>query len=190
MRRFWIVLSILTATLCLVGLAFLYCIFNDPDDQGLKDFFGEAKVVEYDLRQFYGPRKDYPIYTLDQLQQMGAFDGDARSYWVHFTPFSSETPDSQIVLRLGYGPFGAIPQLCDISWTKAELTHDPDPDQSRWKDRLEDFKEAEVRTMAKQSPGTRIISAFASLDTNEPENLRGDLLIDYISAGESTTHRM
>jgi hypothetical protein len=185
-------LAVATVFCLLVVLAFLYCYiqFSEGDDQGFKDFCGEGNVVRDDLQQFYKGRKVYPAYTLDQLQQMGAFDGEARAYWVHFTPFSPSTPDSEIVLRLGYGPFGLIPQLCDITFTKYDLTRDPSPSPSPWNDRLEDVKESQVKAFVSGHPGAQIISSFAWFDGQVPVGSRGQMIIDYLLPRETATRRI
>jgi len=135
MRRGWIILFTVLA-LIVAGLLFVLC-FPDPDDQGFKDFCGEAKVIQSDFQEFYGHKDRYPEYTMEQLRQMGGrSDDDAEhEYWFYFTPFSSDTPDDRIVLRMGYGPLAIFPWLCDFSWTKSQLTHDPEP--GPFQDRLD-----------------------------------------------------
>ena len=192
MRRRWIIFGIVAPLLLIVALVLCFFAFGIStwDDQGFKDFCGEAKVVPDGIQQFFKNRKVYPAYSIDELRQVGAIEDEwPQEYWVYYTPFSSETPDSAIVLRMGYGPFCFIPSLCDFSWTKYHLTHDPEPQGSPWKDRLEVIKEKQVQQFESEHPSWKIVAASADFNSAIPENSRGELLIDYRIQGDSKLYR-
>jgi len=106
MRWRWIIFALLRPLL-LVVISYFVFEFSLGDEQGYKDFCGEAEVVQDSFRQFFKTKKDYPAYSMEQLQRMGGFENEVPpGYCVHYTPFSSTTPDNKIVLRMGLSPFG------------------------------------------------------------------------------------
>jgi hypothetical protein len=121
---------------------------------------------------------------------MGALADEVPSeYWVHYTPFSSSTPDNAIVLRMGYGPFGFIPWLCDFSWKKYDLTHDLGSDGNKWTARLETTKEQKVQQLEREHPSWKIVAAMASLVGAYPNPDHAELLIDYRIPGDPIRYR-
>ncbi len=192
MRRRWLLFALFTPIL-LIGLLVLSYFafeFSLGDDQGYKDFCGETEVVQAGLQQFFSIRRDYPAYSLEQLRTMGAMADEVPSeYWVHYTPFSSSTPDDAVVLRMGVGPFGFIPWLCDFSWTKYDLTHDSDPDESHWKHQLEETKEKQVQQLEQEHPSWKIVAANASLVGAAPHPVHAELDIDYRISGDPIRYR-
>jgi hypothetical protein len=192
MRRRWLILVICSPVLLIA--AFLGCFYAFEaslwDDRGFKDFCGETEVVQSGLQQFFRIRHDYPAYSMEQLRTMGAIADEMPSeYWVHYTPFSSSTLDDTVVLRMGYGPFGFVPWLCDSSWTKYDLTHDSASDGNRWADRLEETKEKKVQTIEHEHPSWKIVAALASLVGPAPNPDHAELLIDYRIPGDPVRYR-
>jgi hypothetical protein len=192
MRKRWLIL-VISSPVLLVAVFFL-CFYAFEaslwDDRGFKDFCGDTGVVSSGLQQFFRIRHHYPAYSMEQLRAMGAIADEVPSeYWVHYTPFSSSTPDDTVVLRMGYGPFGLVPWLCDISLTKYELTHDTASDGNRWIDRLEETKEQQVQQLEQKHPSWKIVGAMASLSGAAPNPQRAELLVDYRIPGDPIRYR-
>jgi hypothetical protein len=192
MRRRWIIFALL-GPVFLIGafiLSYFAFEFSTVDDQGFKDFCGEAQVVQDGFQQFFRNRQVYPAYSMEQLQRMGAIEDELpQEYWVYYTPFSSKTPDNTIVLRMGYGPFGFIPSFCDFSWTKGQLTHNTEWEPNPWKERLEVIKEKQVQQFESEHPLWKILAASADFDGTVPENSHAELLIDYMIQGDPKLYR-
>jgi hypothetical protein len=180
MKRGWFIFGLLGSAIVIVALVLCYFAFEFSlgDDRGYKDFCGEAQVVQDGFQQFFRIRHVYPAYSMDQLRRMGAIADEIPSeYWVYYTPFSSNTPDDAIVLRMGYGPFCVVPSRCDFSWTKSDLTHDSDLDVSPWKDRLEEAKETRIQQLEREHPSWKIVAAFAYLVGAAPAPDHAELLV-------------
>jgi hypothetical protein len=192
MRKRWLILGICSPVLLIAVFFLCFYAFESSlwDDRGFKDFCGETEVVKDGLQQFFRIRHDYPAYSLEQLRVIGAIADEVPSeYWVYYTPFSSSTPDDTVVLRMGYGPFGFIPWLCDFSLTKYDLTHNSDSEMSHWKDRLEETKEKQVKQIERDHPSWKIVGALASLDGAAATPDRAELLVDYRIPGDPVRYR-
>jgi len=194
MRWRWIILALITPVLLVVSyFAFL---ISTVDDQGFKDFCGAVKVIESDYQQFYVGKKNYPAYSMAQLQKMGAFekvtqDEFLKYYWVHHTPFSSETPDDKIVLRIGYGPFGCIPWLCDFSMTKYEVTHDLDAETRARSEQLQQVtKEKVVHQFVVEHPTYSVVDTNAWSKGTLPQECYAEVRIGYRMPGDSQRHEV
>jgi len=115
--------------LWIAAIVFQFMLPLFVEDRGYWDFCGAVKVIEADFQKYFMQRHDYPAHTLSELKHDGAFNESSweylNAYRVHYIPFSSKTPDGNVVLKIGYG-FSVIPWNYDFSLTKADLTHDWD----------------------------------------------------------------
>jgi len=188
----WIIIALLCPLFLVISFVIYFAFaVSTWDDRGFQDFCGESEVIQTSFQTFFKTKKDYPSYSMQQLQRMGALENEIPpEYWVYYTPFSSKTPDDTIVLRMGYGPFGFIPWLCDFSWTKYDLTHNSQEETNPWKDRLQVAKEKEVQQFNEEHPSFSVFSAFAWFNGTIPENSHAELMIFYRKPDDSQTYNV
>lgn len=64
----------------------------------------ELTKIQSDFKAYYHDKKSYPAASLETLRKNGAVSDLSyrilQNYRFEFTPFSSETPDDQIVLLI------------------------------------------------------------------------------------------
>jgi hypothetical protein len=191
-RLIYVILPLLGLCVLIFLAGYLAFGMFAGDDQGYKDFCGAVTVIQSDCQKFYVGKKDYPAYSMQQLRKMGAFDKVSQEfldqYSVDLTPFSSQTPDDKVVLRIGYGPFTVIPWLCDFSITKYEVTHDLSAEALQKSDQLQVTKKEQVRRFTEEHPSWSIVAANAWCQGTTPEESHAELTIAYRVPNDQQNH--
>lgn len=73
---------------------------------------GMEKVIIYEMRDYFHDRKSYSKMSFEELHKKGILSDDSyayiKSYWFTYYPFSPETSDRAVVLRLGLPFIGEV----------------------------------------------------------------------------------
>jgi hypothetical protein len=190
MRWRWIILALLSPLI--LGIFYIALGIFGPEDRGYWDFCGDSTAIESGFQQFFIGKTHYPAYSLEQLRKLKAFDPNTQElmdeYWVYYTPFSSQTPDDKVVLRIGYGPLSCIPWLCDFSITKYELTHDLQAEALQWSDRLQETTAKQVHQFIKEHPSYSVVAANPWWKGTTPQNSHAELTIAYRKPEDTKTY--